>query len=114
LAMPSGGVRALAISAASRSPLAPEVPTLQESFPAAEGALETIVALLGPARMPPAMVARLDEAIRAALSWPSLQERFALLSTSPLPLEAGAPAARIRADNARWEALIRLAGIEPE
>jgi tripartite-type tricarboxylate transporter receptor subunit TctC len=110
----SGGVRALAISAASRSPLMPEVPTLQESFPAAEGALETIIAVLGPAQTPPAMVARLDKAIRGALARPSLQERFGLLSTSPLPLETGSLAARIRTDNARWEALIRLAGIEPE
>ncbi len=110
----SAGVRALAISAASRSPLAPDVPTLQESFPAAEGALETIIAVLGPARTPPKTVARLDEAIRTALTRPALQDRFAVLSTVVLPLAADPLAARIRTDNARWEALIRLAGIEPE
>ena len=110
----SGPVRALAISAAARSPLAPEVPTLQESFPGAEGALETIIAVLGPAGMPVATVARLDEAIRAALTRPALQERFAVLSTAVLPLSASALAARIQADNLRWEALIRQAGIEPE
>ena len=110
----SGPVRALAISAAARSPLAPEVPTLQESFPGAEGALETIIAVLGPAGMPVATVARLDEAIRAALTRPALQERFAVLYTAVLPLSATALAARIQADNLRWEALIRQAGIEPE
>jgi tripartite-type tricarboxylate transporter receptor subunit TctC len=110
----SGQVRALAISAAARSPLAPEVPTLQESFPGAEGALETIIAVLGPVGIPAATVARLDQAIRAALTRPALQERFAALSTAVLPLSASALAARIQADNARWEALIRQAGIEPE
>jgi tripartite-type tricarboxylate transporter receptor subunit TctC len=110
----SGQVRALAISAAARSPLAPEVPTLQESFPDAEGALETIIAVLGPAGMPAATVARLDEAIRAALTRPVLQERFGALSTAVLSLSAGALAARIQADNTRWEALIRQAGIESE
>lgn len=34
--------------------------------------------------------------------------------TAVLPLVTGALEARIRADNARWEALIRQAGIEPE
>jgi len=34
--------------------------------------------------------------------------------TAVLPLATGALEARIRADNARWEALIRQAGIEPE
>ncbi|MBK1660800.1 hypothetical protein CKO45_21490 [Paracraurococcus ruber] len=107
-------VRPLPISAAARSPLAPEVPTLQENFPRAEGALETIVAVLGPAQMPAPIVRRLDEAFRAALARPALQERFASLSTAVLPLQTEALAARIRADNARWEALIRRAGIEPE
>jgi tripartite-type tricarboxylate transporter receptor subunit TctC len=110
----AGALRALAISAAARSPLAPEVPTLQEGFPGAELALETIIAALGPARMPPAVVARLDEAIRAALARPALRQRLAALATTPLPLPAAALEARIRADNARWEALIRQAGIEPE
>ena len=99
---------------AARSPLAPKVPTLPESFPGAEGALETIIAVLGSAGMPAAPVARLDEAIRTALTRPALQERFAALSTAVLPLTASALASRIRADNARWEALIRQAGIEPE
>ena len=110
----SGDLRPLAATTRERSPLAPEVPTLQESFPDAEGALETIIAVLGPAGMPAATVARLDEAIRAALTRPALQERFSALSTAVLPLTASALAARIRADNARWEALIRQAGIEPE
>jgi tripartite-type tricarboxylate transporter receptor subunit TctC len=109
-----GLVRPLAISAAARSPLAPGVPTMQETFPRAEGALETIVAVLGPAHMPVATAARLDEAFRAALARPALQERFASLSTTVLPLTADALAARIRADNTRWEALIKQAGIEPE
>ena len=112
--MRTGPVRALATSAAARSPLAPEIPTMRESFPGAEGALETIVAVLGPAGMPPATIERLDRAIRAALDRPALRERFTALYTTPLPLGASDLAARIAADNARWETLIRQAGIEPE
>jgi tripartite-type tricarboxylate transporter receptor subunit TctC len=110
----SGFVRPLAVSAAARSPLAPEVPTLQEAFPAAELALETIIAALAPARTPPAVVGRLDDAIRSALARPALQQRLAALATAALPLAAGDLDRRIRSDNARWETLIRQAGIEPE
>ncbi len=109
-----GQVRALSLSAARRSPLAPEIPVLQEAFPAAELALETIIAVLGPARMPPAAVQRLDGAIQAALQRPALRERLDGLATSTLPLSAAALEARIRTDNVKWEALIRQAGIEPE
>ncbi|MBR0669670.1 Bug family tripartite tricarboxylate transporter substrate binding protein [Neoroseomonas soli] len=110
----AGRARPLAVSAAVRSPLAPEVPTLQEGFATAEMSLETIIAVLGPARMPAPVVARLDEAIRTALARTALQERFAALSTAVLPLSSGALDTRIRSDNARWEAMIREAGIQPE
>lgn len=112
--MRSGHARAIAISAGSRSSLAPDVPTLQEGFPGAEMSLETIIAVQGPAHMPAEIVARLDTAIRAALTRPGLQERFAAASTAILTLDAAALDARIRADNVRWEALIRQAGIQPE
>jgi tripartite-type tricarboxylate transporter receptor subunit TctC len=112
--MRSGAARPLAVSAARRSALAPEVPTLQEAFPAAEVALETIIAVVGPAGMPAPAVQRLDEAIRAALARPALQARFATLSTAVLPVSAPELASRIRSDNTRWETLIRQAGIQPE
>lgn len=110
----AGTVRALAVSAAARSPLLADVPTLQEGFPAAALALETMIAVLGPARMPTEATARLDQAIRTALTRPALRERLAQAAVTPLSLDAAALALRIRADNARWEALIRQAGIQPE
>lgn len=112
--MRAGRARPLAVSAGARSPLVPDVPTLQEGFPTAEMALETIIAVLGPAGMQPAVVARLDDAVRTALPRPALLERFAALSTAVLPLSASALDARMRVDNKRWEALIRQAGIQPE
>ncbi|MBR0652025.1 tripartite tricarboxylate transporter substrate binding protein [Roseomonas terrae] len=112
--MRSGHARAIAVSAGARSTLAPDVPTLQEGFPSAEMSLETIIAVQGPARMQPDVVTRLDAAIRAALTRPALQERFATASTAVLTLDAAGLDSRIRADNVRWEALIRQAGIQPE
>ena len=89
-------------------------PTLRESFPAAGGALETIIAMVAPTGTPAAMVRRLDAAIQAALARPAVQQQFATLTTAPLPLSPEALAQRIATDNARWEALIQQAGIERE
>lgn len=112
--MRAGHARALAISAGARSALAPDVPTLQEGFPAAEMAIETIIAAQGPAHTPSDIVTRLDDAIHVALTRPALQERFAGSSTTILLLTAAALDARIKADNTRWEALIRQAGIQAD
>ncbi len=63
-----GKVRALATAAAERSRFAPDVPTLRElGFDIVTGASRGI---LGPPGMPPAIVARLEEAFRAALADP--------------------------------------------
>ena len=110
----AGQARALAVSSARRSPLTPESPVLQESFPAADASLETIIALVGPARMAPDVVQRLDHAVQVALQRPALRERFDMLSAAVLSLSAAALEARIRTDNVKWEALIRQAGIQPE
>lgn len=112
--MRAGNVRALAVSAAQRSAAAPDVPTLQEGFPSAELTLETVIAAIGPAQMAAPLALRLGQAIGAALGRPVLRERLLALSTTPLLLDGPALAARIRADNPRWEALIRQAGIQPE
>ena len=68
-------LRALAVNAGARLAIAPEVPTLAEAgLPGAE--------LLGwsgvyvPARTPPAVVARLGEAIRSALREPDVRALF--------------------------------------
>lgn len=110
----TGGVRPIAMSAGTRSALAPDVPTLREAFPTAGAALETIIAVVAPAGTPPSAVRRLDEAVQAALARPSVRQQFATLTTAVLPLSPDALGKRIGADNARWEELIRQAGIERE
>lgn len=107
-------VNAIAISAASRYPGAPEVPTLAESFPDAGGALETIIAILAPAGTPAPIVQKLDVAIRQALASPEVAAQFRSLNTSLMPLSSRDLDARIRADNPRWESFMKKAGIEPQ
>lgn len=110
----AGRARALAISSAARYAGAPDVPTLQEFFPRASGSLETIIAVLAPAGTPAPAVRKLDEAIRAALATTEVKAYFQALNTSVLPLASTELAARIRADNPRWESLMKKAGIEAQ
>lgn len=110
----AGKLRALAISSAVRYPGAPEIPTLQEKYPKAAGTLETIIGIQAPAGTPQPVIARLDAAIRAALATTEVKARFQTLNTSVLPLSAKELDARIKADNPRWEALMKKAGIQPQ
>ena len=112
--MKSGGMRALAISAQARSTAAPDVPTLAESLRGADISLETIIAVLAPAKTPPAVVDRLEKAVRASLTKAEMRARLAGVSTTVLPLSASELTQRLKTDNPRWEGLIKAAGIEPQ
>lgn len=112
--MKSGGMRALAISAQARSPAAPDVPTLAESLRGADISLETIIAVVAPAKTPPAVVDRLEKAIRTALTKSEMRARLAGVSITPLPISATELTQRLKTDNPRWEGLIKAAGIEPQ
>ena len=110
----SGKMRSLAISAQARTPAAPSVPTLEEAFPNIGVSLETIIAIIGPAGMPPAVVERLSSATQAVLARADVKARFASLNTAMLPLATPQLVQRIKGDNPKWEALIKKAGIEAE
>ena len=70
-----GRLRALAVTNSKRSDLAPEIPTLAESglqFP-----ILTWASVVGPARMRPEVVERLNRELNAALGQPKVQEEIA-------------------------------------
>lgn len=106
--------RALAISSGSRYEGAPDVPTLQEAFPLASGTLETLIAVMAPAGTPAPIVATLDSAIRSAMATTQVKAQFQVLNTRVTPMGSKQLEERIRADNPRWEELIKKAGIERE
>jgi len=110
----SGRARALAISSAKRFAGAPQVPTLQEAFPDASGALETIIAIVAPAGVPPTVVDKLESAFNRAMATDEVRQHFQSLNTSVLSLPARDLQARIEADNPRWKSLMEKAGIRPQ
>ncbi len=69
-----GKVRALAVTGAQRSPQAPEIPTMAEFLPGFE--ITSWGGVMGPAGMPPAIVARLNALTKQALEADDLKRRF--------------------------------------
>ena len=73
----AGKFRVLAVAAAKRFPLLPDVPTLTELGYPVEGG--TFFAILGPAKMPGNIVATLNREINRALTLPEVRERLTQL-----------------------------------
>jgi tripartite-type tricarboxylate transporter receptor subunit TctC len=71
----AGRMRALAITGAKRLPAFPDVPTFAEAgYP--KYRVTFWFGVFGPARMPPALVARLNTDLNAVLRQPTVVERF--------------------------------------
>jgi len=107
----SGDLVPLAVTTRWRSDILRDVPTVAESgYPEYECA--TDFALLAPAGTPAPMIARLHEAVSAALAKPALQEKLAqqgVVAAVGTPQEFPAYVAR---ESAKWGALIRSRGIQ--
>ncbi len=70
----AGSVRALAVTTASRATFLPDVPSMAEAVPGYD--TEVWWGLLGPAGMPPDVVAKLSHDFVAALNTDSVKERL--------------------------------------
>ena len=102
-----GKLKALAITSPKRSPLVPELPTVAESgLPGFESV--TWFGVYGPKGLPQDIAARIATELQRALAKPDVAERLARLGAEPV-VDAGPAkfAAVVRADSARWAALIR-------
>ncbi len=109
----SGKVRALAVTAATRSALMPAVPTMAEA--GVPGFVdETYFGVWAPAGTPAAIVANLNAAINRILQTAEMKEQLAnqgALAAGGTPQEF---AARIATETARWTKVVREAGIKAE
>ena len=109
----SGKLRALGITSATRSPVAPDIPTIAESgLPGFE--VDVWFGLLAPAATPRAIVERLAHEVRRALDAPDLRAKFADLSAVPSPTTPEQFAAMIRADIAKWAKIVKESGARVE
>jgi tripartite-type tricarboxylate transporter receptor subunit TctC len=106
----SGTLKSLGISTASPSPLFPDMPTIDKTLPG----FQVVVwfGILAPAGTPPAIVAKLNDAIARAVAAPSVQETLKKLGVEPKSSTPEAFAATIRADVDKWAKLVNEADIK--
>jgi tripartite-type tricarboxylate transporter receptor subunit TctC len=110
----AGRLRALAVSTKRRSPLLPDLPTLDEAgVPGYEyNAWNGVFAPKGTSR---AIIKALHAALQQALSDPDVKHQYA--NQGVLPAGSASPeefAAFMRADYDRIARLVKIAGIKPE
>jgi len=105
-------VRLHGVSGLAPSPQLPGVPAIATQLPG----YETITwnGLMGPRGLPPALAVRIHGIVAAALQRPAVQERMLRIGADPLGEGPEPFAARLRADVARWNEVVRAAGIRLE
>ena len=100
-----GRVRILGVGSAERVPLLPAVPTIRELGTPLEA--ENWFALLGPARMPEAAIARVATVAAEALRMPAAQEVFRAQGILPVSTSPQETRAAITADREQWTTVVR-------
>ena len=117
----SGDVRAgilkgLAVTSAHRSPVLPGVPTLAElGYKEMAGMdINSWVGLMAPSRTPPAIIARLDAALRQTLATDEVQTRLLNSGSTPVKSSPEMFKAQVTGDLARWKGVIRDANLRLE
>jgi tripartite-type tricarboxylate transporter receptor subunit TctC len=109
----SGAVRMLAVAAAQRSALFPDLPTLAEQGVAGLD-IESWIGFFGPAGMAPQTVARLNAVIAQALNEPKLSEEFRIggvEAKSSSPAQFGAI---LRDSYQQWGRVLAQVGLAKE
>jgi tripartite-type tricarboxylate transporter receptor subunit TctC len=105
----SGRVRGLGVSAPKRAGSFPDIPTIAEAgVPGYE--TNSWGGVMGPARLPPEIVSRLNSEIKKALSAPAVLERFRQLDTEPV---GGTPEefmALVKSETPKWAEVVKRSG----
>lgn len=108
----SGRVRALAVTSALASPIAPELPPMSSVVPGYE--FEAWWGLLAPAGTPPEIVNRLNAEVNAITASAEFREFLLKEGALPYAVSPAQFAATIAADIPRWQKLARQQNIIPE
>ena len=107
-------VKLLAVGAAKRMRLLPDVPTVAESgLPGYEAV--SWFGLFGPPGMPADIVGKINEEVRKTFSEPDIKQTF--LDRQYFESIAGTPeelASHIKSDEPKWRKVIRDAKVQPE
>jgi tripartite-type tricarboxylate transporter receptor subunit TctC len=105
-----GKLRLLAVSSATRSRMAPDVPTLKEAGIDLEAVGWNV--LFASSKMPRATVSRLAAMIEQAMADPALRSRFDSVGMDPISASQARTAQMLEAFRAQWEPVVRRSGYQ--
>lgn len=109
----AGTLRALAVTSAKRSAQLPNLPTMAESGVAGFDAVLRY-GLVAPAGTAPAVIARLNKSLNAAIASEDTQKRLANEGAEALPGTPEAYAVDIDKEETKWGTLVRKLGLKVE
>ena len=108
-----GKLRALAITAAKRSPEFPDVPTTTEAgFPGQES--ELLIGFVAPAGTPKPIIDRLHSEVVRIVSLPDVKQKLDTLGFTPVASTPEAYAAQIKSDLETWGKVVQDLGMKVE
>jgi tripartite-type tricarboxylate transporter receptor subunit TctC len=109
----SGALRALAVTRLQRSPLFPELPTLDEAGVAGFD-MDSWAGIVAPAHTPPVIVTQLNRELRKIIDDPDVKSKlgnvgFEAFSSTPTEFEDF-----VKVQLGKWGKMVKDAGIQPE
>jgi tripartite-type tricarboxylate transporter receptor subunit TctC len=109
----AGKLKALAVTTARRSPLAPDLPTMAESgVPGFD--ISTWFGLLAPAGTPPEIVGRWNAEVGRILRTPEMRERLTAMGAEPAPDTPAEFAQFIASEAAKYARIVKVSGAKPD
>ena len=109
--IPSGRLHVLAITAAKRSPAVPEYPTVTEAGVPGY-VVDQWYGVITSARVPAAIVRKLNAAINEALKSPDVAKRFAADGSTPTGSTPEQFSAHIQSEIAKWRKVVKEAKLD--
>ncbi len=105
----SGRIRAIAVTTARRTPLAPELPTIAESgLPGFD--INTWFGVFAPSGTPRPVIDRLHAAFTGALAAPDVREKLLNLGADPVGSSPEEFSAFVKAEAAKYARLVKASG----
>ena len=110
----SGKLRALGVASPRRSPVLPEVPTVDEAAGIKGFEAVSWYALVGPAGMTADVVARIQSEVARAVHSPDMREKMLSMGAEPVGSTQAQLSAAMKQDYERYGTLIKRLGIKAE
>lgn len=110
----AGTLKLLAVSTATRSGIAPDVPTVAEATGIKNFDFTLWVGFFAPRGTPKEIVARLNREINAILAQPDTRERLLEAGADVIPMSVEQTAAFVKAESDKYLQIIKETGVTPE